>query len=223
MRRLLPLLLTALVLAACSGDGDDAPAAQAPTSVAPEADLPPALDEFLDGVAEPGAAPFRATYHVLRKLGGGEAEVTVVADPVGWKLVTGDLLLVEGGTPATCRPSAQRCIEGVRQQLLQPVGVFTRFFATAPAQALATDARRETAGEPRFTERTVAGVALRCAAVPQQGVVISSYCLTPEGVFGWVDTPAVRYELTAYEPGPPGESTNVPYPLTADDSFLQQP
>jgi hypothetical protein len=52
---------------------------------------------------------------------------------------------------------------------------------------------------------------------------VSTYCLTPYGVFGWVDTPAAHVELTAYRPGPPGEPTGVPYRLTSDGSFLTTP
>ena len=108
----------------------------------------------------------------------------------------------------------------VREALLSEVGLFSRFFSTGPAQALATDARRSTAGEPETSTRTVAGVEVRCMAIPQRSQVAATYCLTDEGVFGWVDTPAVRYELTTYEPGPPGEPTGVPYPIVADGSFL---
>jgi hypothetical protein len=42
---------------------------------------------------------------------------------------------------------------------------------------------------------------------------VTTYCLTPDGVFGWVDTPSVHVELTAYRPGPPREPTGVPYAI----------
>lgn len=218
MRRTLPLLLAALLLAACS-DGDD-PAAAPATSVAPDADLPPAVAAFLDGVAEPAEVPFRATYRVLRKLGGGEHQVEVVAAPPSWQVRVDDLVFVDGPKPATCRASLQRCVGEVREALLTEIGVFSRFFATAPAQAVATDARRESAGAPVSYEQETAGLTLQCLSIPQSGRVTASYCLTDEGVFGYVDTPAVRYELVRYEPGPPGEPTGVPYPIVADGSFL---
>lgn len=221
MRRLLPLLLLATLLAGCSDDGGagDLPAAP-PTSIDTGAPLPAGVQAFVDDVVRPGDVPFRATYRVLRKAGGATADVEVVAAPPSWQLRTGDLVFVDGPKPATCSVAAQRCVDGVREALLGEVGVFSRFFATGPAQALATDARRATAGEPETSTRTAAGVALRCMAIPQNGRVAATYCLTPEGVFGWVDTPAARYELTSYEPGPPGESTGVPYPIVADGSFL---
>jgi hypothetical protein len=109
----------------------------------------------------------------------------------------------------------------VRDQLLSPTGVFSNFFADGPARQLATDARRVQAGDPVFSEKLVAGVSLRCAAVPLRGQLVSTYCTTPEGVVGWVDTPAVHYELTEYRAGPPGEATGVPYAISADGSFLQ--
>lgn len=215
MRRLLALLAVTLLAASCSSDdGPDATTTPPPDSVAPEADLPVPVQQFLDEVAEPGDVAFRATYDVLQKLGGAENRVEVLADPPAWQVRVGDLTVVEGERPATCRPSAERCVGEVREELLAPVGVFSRFFATAPAQSLATDARRAVAGELVTSERTVAGVVLRCAGIPLSGVVSSTYCLTPEGVFGWVDTPAVHYELTDYAPGPPGEPLDIPYEVS---------
>lgn len=200
MRRLLPLLAAALVLAACSGG--DGPAAT-PTTTTTAAPLPPALARFLDGVADPGTVPFRATYHVVRKLGQVANVVDVSADPPSWQLTVGDLVVVGGPAPKTCARATTRCELGVQEARLSETGIFSRFFSTAPARALANDARRPGAGRPVFSERTVAGVALRCAGIPVGGSVAGTYCLTPEGIFGWVDTPAVHYELTSYAPGAP--------------------
>jgi hypothetical protein len=221
MRRMLPLLLAAVLLAAaCSGSDAPPQARSTVTAVRPDADVPPALAQFVDGVAEPGSIPFRATYQVLNKLGGQETNVDVVADPPSWQVRIGDLVVVDGSKRATCRTSKRRCVGEIRDELLAPTGVFSRFFASAPARALATDARRSTAGAPQLSSRTVAGIDLHCAAVPISGAIASTYCLTPEGVFGYVDTPAVHYELTSYAPGSPGEPGGVPYPIVTDRRFL---
>ena len=82
---------------------------------------------------------------------------------------------------------------------LSALGIFSTFYAAGPVSALTVDARRSTAGAPVFSEMTVAGVELACAAVPQAGVVSQTACLTPEGVFGYVDNTAVRIELLRYE------------------------
>jgi hypothetical protein len=223
MRRTLPLLVVAVLVAACSGSKAPDAVPTSVTTAAPDAPLPQPLADFLSGAAEPGSIAFRATYRVLRKLGGRDTTVDVVAAPPSWSLHIDDLVVVDGPSPATCRVSKQRCVVGVRDQLLAPTGVFSRFFATAPARALATDGRRVTAGAPQLSMQTVAGVALHCAAVPISGSVASTYCLTAEGVFGFVDTPAVHYELTSYAPGPPGETAGVPFPVSADDRFLTAP
>jgi hypothetical protein len=219
MRRLLPLLVLAAVLAGCSSDGGGSAAPRSTTtSTELTAGLPADLADFLDGVGSP---PFVATYQVLQKLGGAQTDLTVASDGTSTRITMGDLVFVEGPKPATCRTSAKRCVGDVREQLLSPTGVFTSFFAAGPARQLATDARRVQAGDPVFSEKVVAGVTLRCAAVPLREQLPSTYCLTLEGVFGWVDTPAVHYELTEYRAGPPGEPTGVPYPITGDGSFLQ--
>jgi hypothetical protein len=224
MRRFLPLLVVLAVLAGCSSGGAEPQVVPSTTSTTSlTAGLPASLVEFLDGVAEPGSVAFRGSYHVLQKLGGAQTDIEVLSDPPNWQLRVGDLVFVDGPKPATCRVSAQRCVGQLREQLLAPMGVFSRFFSSGSAQALATDARRVQAGDPVFSERTVAGVRLRCASVPLSGVTVSTYCLTPDGVFGWVDTPAAHVELTAYRPGPPGEPTGVPYRLTSDGSFLTTP
>jgi hypothetical protein len=70
--------------------------------------------------------------------------------------------------------------------------------------------------------RSAAGVALRCIAVPVAESLPATSCTTPEGVFGFVDNPSVRYELTGYRVGaPPAGALDVPYPFTDDDGFLR--
>jgi hypothetical protein len=222
MRRAAFALLLALLGGACSdGDGTPTTLPEAPsTSVADDAELPPDVRAFVDGVAAPGTLPFTATYRVLRELGGGERTVEVRAEPPSWEIRDGDLLFVDGPKPATCRITAERCVGELREALLTPTGVFSRFFSTGPAQALRTDARRVGADDAVASTRTVLDVELRCLAVPIRGATPATYCLTPEGVFGWVDTPAVRFELIAYRPGPTGGTVDVPYPISADGGFL---
>jgi hypothetical protein len=186
MRRLLPLLLVVACAVGCSGGERPTTDAAPSTSVAPSAPLPAAVRDVVAQVAEPGTLAFRATYHVVRKLGGGETDVTVVAEPPRWTITAGEVVV------------RARRGRGVDETRLAALGISSRFFATAPARALATDARREGAGEPVTSMRTVAGVDLRCIAVPIDGATPSTYCLTSDGVFGSVDTPAVRYELTSY-------------------------
>ena len=178
MRRLLPLLL---LLAACSGSGGHA----APTTSTTE-HLPPQLTAFLSDVRTPGTLGFTATYHVLKKLGGQETDVVVTAAPPTWEVRAGDIV-VRGPAPSTADEAR-----------LSTVGVFSSFFSSGPARALAADARRSTAGAPVFTDRIVAGIPVHCVAVPQGGVVAQTACLTRDGVFGYVDNAAVHYELTSY-------------------------
>lgn len=225
MRRIALAPALVLLLAAAAGCSDDSPSASTvptspPTSVDATAGLPAPVQTFLDGVAAPGTVAFRATYRVLRKLGGGEQTVEVLAEPPSWQVRTGDLVFVDGPEPATCRVSARRCVGELREALLAPAGVFSRFFSSSPAQALATDARREGAAGAITSSRTVAGLELHCLAVPIGGATPATYCLTADGVFGWADTPSLRYELVSYRPGPTGEDAGVPYELTADDDFL---
>jgi hypothetical protein len=211
-------LVALVALVGCSSDGAervDAPVSTTTTVVT--AGLPADLVAFVER-AEPAA--FTGTYHVLQKLGGLETDLHVASDGRSTRITYGDLVFVLGPKPATCSTKAQRCVGTVRDQLLSPTGVFTTFSSDGPTRQLATDGRRVQAGDPVFTDATAAGVDLRCAAVPLRGSVASTYCLTAEGVWGWVDTPGVHYELTEYRPGRPDGPTGVPYAITGDGSFL---
>jgi len=58
-------------------------------------------------------------------------------------------------------------------------------------------------------------------AVPVGSSLPATSCITPEGVFGFVDNPSVRYELTSYRVGPPpAGALEPPFPVTDDDAFL---
>jgi hypothetical protein len=187
MRRLLTVLLAAALAAgACSSDGDDPDAGPA-TSVS-GAPLPEQLADFLEQAEPQGEVAFVATYRVTRKIGGVETVVEVEQEPPSWTIVAGDLTVT--GPP---EPDASD------EAKLSALGIFANFYASGPVSALTVDARRSTADAPVFSERTVAGVTLSCAAVPQAGVVTQTACLTPEGVFGYVDNSSVHVELTSYE------------------------
>jgi hypothetical protein len=193
MRRLLTVLIAAALAAgACSTDGgggnpDDGPDAGTATSVSGAA-LPEQLVDFLDQVKPQGEVAFVATYRVTRKAGGIETDVQVEQVPPSWAILAGDVTVTGPPEP-----------DSSDEAKLSAFGIFANFYATGPVSALTVDARRSTADAPVFSERTVAGITLSCAAVPQSGVVTQTACLTPEGVFGYVDNSSVRVELTSYQ------------------------
>jgi hypothetical protein len=158
---------------------------------------------------------------VLRKLGGVASTADVVAGPGGARITVGDLVVLTGDHPATCRPSAEACVGEVREDQLGQYGIFSRFWSTGPADALRTVVARDDDGPPVTSTRTAAGVPLECIAVPVGSALPATSCTTPDGVFGFVDNPSVRYELTAYRvEHPPPRSLDVPFPITDDDGFL---
>jgi hypothetical protein len=221
-RPLLGALLIAVVLAGCSGGDRPATSARSSTTTAPAEDLPSEVDAFLQRAAAAEDAAFRASYEVLRKLGGVRSDVAVAGASGAARITVGDLVVLTGEDPATCRVSARLCVGEVREDQLGQYGIFSRFWSTGPADALRTVVRREDDGEPVTSTRTAAGVPLDCIAVPVGASLPATSCITPEGVFGFVDNPAVRYELTSYRTGAPvGGVLRVPYPLTDDDSFLR--
>lgn len=190
MRRALLALLPALaVLGACSAGNGAGTTSTTIGEVDGDAPVPADVRAFVERIAEPGEVPFRATYRVRPKTGGPEAVVEVVATPPTWLIRTGDVT-VEGGPGKEPDEAA-----------LGGVGVFSRFFATGPADVLEADARRPTAGPLLESERPVLGTVLPCAGVTLGADPASTFCVTPEGIVGWADTPTVAYELTAYEPG----------------------
>jgi hypothetical protein len=182
VRRWAWIALVAL-LASCGGDddgaGDSAGSTTAPTVVDRSNPIPPDLEAFLARV-DPSLA-FTATYTVLQRAGGTTAEVTVD----GTTISAGDLVVQ---LPASTADEAR----------LSELGIFSTFFAAGPAAQIEATARRADADEPLFDTRTVAGVELDCVRVPVTGATASQWCLTPEGVFGFVSTPSVQYELTSY-------------------------
>jgi hypothetical protein len=224
-RPLLAALVAAVLVAGCSGgDRPSTEAATTTTTAPPSKDLPPEVRAFLDRAAPGQRAVFRASYEVLRKLGGVSSTAEVVAEGGNARITVGDLLVFTGDHPATCRTSARSCVGEVREDQLAPFGIFSRFWSTGPADALRTVVARDDAGKPVASTRTAAGVALDCLAVPVGASLPATSCTTDDGVFGFVDNPSVRYELTSYAIAPPGDGAlEVPYPITEDDGFLARP
>lgn len=188
MRRWAWIALVVLLAACSNGDegGDSAGSTTAPTVVDRSNPIPPELEPFLARI-DPDLV-FTATYTVLQRAGGTTADVTVQATADGTTTITSGDLVVE--LPASTADEAR----------LSELGIFSTFFAAGPAAQIEATARRADADEPLFDARTVAGVELECVRVPVAGATASQWCLTPEGVFGFVSTPSVQYELTSYEP-----------------------
>jgi hypothetical protein len=179
VRRVAVFLAVALALAGCGGDDDDDLGDGVPDRTAP---VPADVRAFLDDVADPAALPLTATYHLLTKAGGAEHTVEVRIAP----------------------PTVEVAIDGTAIDLddeatLSSFGIFSGFLAANPAAAIESAARRAYAGDAVHTTRQLAGVELRCLSIPVQGAQTSEACLTPDGVFGYVDNPSATYELTAYD------------------------
>ena len=224
VRPLLAALVAGLLMAGCSGGDRPSTGGPSSTTTAPPEDLPPEVATFLDRAAAGEEASFTASYDVLRKLGGATTTAEVAAAPGGARITIGDLVVLTGDHPATCRTSAEACVGEVREDQLGQYGIFSSFWSTGPAEALRTVVRRDDDGAPVTSTRTAAGVPLACIAVPVGSSLPATTCTTAEGVFGFVDNPSVTYELTSYRVGPPAAGAlDVPYPLTDDDGFLSAP
>ena len=143
--------------------------------------VPADVRTFLDQIADPTKVAFHATYHLLTKSGGAEHVVDVTSSPPTLR-VTIDGTAVALGNDAS----------------LSAYGIFSGFLSTNPAAAIRAAAKRTDADDAVHTTRSVAGVALTCLAVPVQGAATTETCITSDGIVGYVDNPAARYELTAY-------------------------
>ena len=175
MRRGAVIVVAALALAACGGDDDADPGV-----VDRSREVPADVQAFLDRVADPTEVRFVADYSLLNKNGGGEHELHVESDPPELTVT------IDGET-----------VDLADEAALSRYGIFSGFLAANPRAAIEATARRVDAGEATFSERDE----LDCIAIPVQGAVASMWCLTAEGIFGFVDIPSVRYELTAYDAG----------------------
>jgi hypothetical protein len=208
MRRI-ALVVALCLLAGCSGNGGGAPG-----SIDRGAEIPTEVARFLDGVAEPGAVAFSATYDVFAKLGSVHFQVTVASAPPRYRIDLDDVATVVVGPDAfSCRLGSQSCEPGVQEQLLSSYDVHSGFFSTGPAAKLVTAAKRVGAGTARRSTRALAGLDLDCLAVPYGDVVVITACLTPEGVFAYVDDSAQTLTLVAYRSGPSDASFEPPYPV----------
>lgn len=217
MRRLAASALIAVVATGCAGGERPSTRAEPSTTTAPPGEaegIGPELAAFLQRAAAGGDAAFSAEYAVLRKLGGTESTVLVESAPPALRLTVGDLVVIDGPSPATCRLEERRCDGQVRQEQLAPLGLFTGFATSGPRQAIEGLAARVDDQPPIFSVRTVAGVELDCVSIPVQQSVTNTSCLTPDGVFGYVDNPALRFELTSYAPTAPDEPLEPPFPIT---------
>ena len=175
MRRLPAIVLGALLLAAC-GDDDDLDTGVVDRS----RPVPEDVQAFLDRVADPSELAFVADYELLNKNGGGQHVVHVESDPP-------TLTVTIDGAP----------VDLDDEPALAQYGIFSGFLAANPSAAIEATARRVDAGDAELTERG----GLDCIAIPVQGAVASTWCLNDDGLFGLVDNPSVRYELTAYSAG----------------------
>lgn len=179
-RRIAPLVaLVALVaLVSCSGGKSDDLGTGVPERTRA---VPSDVRTFLDRVADPTAIAFHATYDLLTKSGGSEhvIDVTSAASKLD--------VTIDGSR-----------VDLADQAALSAYGIFAGFLGSNPAAAVASAAKRTDAGDAAHTKRTVAGIALDCIAVPVQDVTTSELCLTTDGIAGYVDNAAARYELTSY-------------------------
>jgi hypothetical protein len=179
-RATLFVVLTLALLAGCGGDGkgDDLGSGVPDRTRAVPADV----RSFLERVADPTSVAFHATYHLLTKSGGAEHVIDVTS--AARKLT----VTIDG-----------KVVDLADQAALSAYGIFAGFLGANPAAAVESAARRADADDAAHTKRTVAGVSLDCIAVPVQDVTTSELCITRDGIAGYVDNPAARYELTAYQ------------------------
>jgi hypothetical protein len=184
-RRLAGVLFAVLALAGCR-DGER-PTSDPHDTIPADAKVPARARAFVDGMPEPGAVSFRATYRVLQKLGAVDSEVHVTSGGGRWTIDVGDVHVDSAAGPM---PEAR----------LTPYGVTSTFFASAAARRLETASKRSGA-VVEATARTEAGVELHCLVVGIGGVALTTTCTTAEGVVGYEDDASRTVVLTAYELG----------------------
>lgn len=172
------LFVLVALLAACGGGGSATPP---PTVVERDRPVPNDVQAFLDKVVDPTTVAFVAIYDLLNKNGGAEHTVHVESRPASLDVT------IDGKT-----------VDLTDEASLVPFGIFAGFLSANPKAAIQAAAQRADAGAARFSERHD----LECIEIPVQDVVASTWCLHPIGVFGYVDTPSVRYEMQELRAGP---------------------
>ena len=205
--------LLAVSVAACNGEDPSTQPVPPTTTVAPDVDVAPETAQFLSRAAGAVAVAFTAEYAVLYKLGGRQTTVTVRSAPPASSVTAGDVVVFDGPHPASCDLAARSCVGWVEEQRLTAFGISSRFWATGPVDAITGMLRRSGGAPPVRSTRTAAGVALDCMAVPVEQALTAVHCITPEGVFGFVENPSVRYELVSYTLGPPSAPVEAPFPI----------
>jgi hypothetical protein len=179
VRRATAFVALTLVVAGCGGGKGDQLGSGVPDRTRA---VPADVRSFVDRVAAPSKVAFHATYHLLTKSGGTEHRLDVTSAPP--KLT----VTIDG-----------KAVDLADQPALSAYGIFAGFLGANPAAAIEAAARRADADDATHTKRTIAGVELDCIAVPVQDVTTSELCITNDGIAGYVDNPAARYELTSYE------------------------
>ena len=169
----LVLLLGIGTAGACGDDDGTAFDADGDGIVDRDRPLPDDVQQFVDRIAPDVAElDLALTYSVLNKNGGDEHVVEVASPPL--------VLRVDGEEVAITDDAR-----------LSSFGIFSGFLAANPKAAIEAAARRADAGDALFTTRGE----MDCIAVPVGGTSTSTWCLLDVGVFGYVDTPSVRYEV----------------------------
>lgn len=163
------IVLVALLAACGGGDGGGG---GSDGIVERDRPVPADVQAFLDRLADPGTLTLDATYDLLNKNGGGEHVVHVSSPPLA---VTID----------------DEPVDLDDEPALAAFGIFSGFLAANPAAAIEATAQRADADDAVFSERGD----LDCIAIPIQGTATSTWCLTADGLFGYVDNPSVRYEI----------------------------
>jgi len=175
VRRLSAIVVVALSLVACGGDDGTDGGGDDDGVVDRDRPVPADVQAFLDRVVEdPGALALDATYDLLNKNGGGEHVVVVTAPPLA--------ITIDGAA-----------VDPTDEPALAAYGIFSGFLAQNPRAAIEAAARRADADDAVFSTRD----GMDCIAIPIRGVSTSTWCLDEIGIFGYVDTPSVRYELVS--------------------------
>jgi hypothetical protein len=193
----LPLLACAALAAGCAtgprptlGDPIDVGGAAGTSTGIPAAD---AVLQRLEGIP---AAPYTATYHVVRRLGPLETDA-VVADQGSARSVTvGNYRAIVGSEAQTCPLDGGTCEAGINDARISDYSIPFSFSGDSAARRLRVALARR-AAEPTGSSQTVAGIHTECVSVPV-GAVQETYCATPQGPLARWDTADLSIELRSF-------------------------